>query len=344
MRLNLQLTTTVWHAALPKGINKLVLLALCNHVNDATGLTWPSVTRLARLCGMSSRTVQTHIRALLRAGILCVRRLRTGHSTWYAVNLNGLPSAFPEGDLDSGPVDNSVDSDTFVDNSALPPAESAPPATDLGTPPPQIHVLTPAESAPITGFNFEGNIRRTAGAPALPATLVMIDGVNPKVLADFVAIRKKKKAGALDSTALETLCSQAALAGMTLEQVLIKCRDKGWARFEASWLTTQPAPHIGSITTPAAPAGPPPARPKPADPAIVAAELQRQRLIRQTPPPVIAGIQIGSTGPSWAHRIVNRHQSGERITRAVLRDACTVLRLDPSSLSCTPATAAARMH
>ena len=107
MRLNLQLTTTVWHAALPKGINKLVLLALCNHVNDATGLTWPSVSRLARLCGMSPRTVQTHIRALLRVGILCVRRLRTGHSTCYAVNLEGLPNAFPEDELDIGPVDNS---------------------------------------------------------------------------------------------------------------------------------------------------------------------------------------------------------------------------------------------
>lgn len=343
MRLNLQLTTTVWHAALPNGINKLVLLALCNHVNDASGLTWPSVGRLARLCGMSERSVQTHIRALLRAGILCVRRLRTGHSTCYAVNLDGLPSAFPEGELDSGPVDNSA---LELPQPGLPPAKSAPPATDLGTPPPQIQVSTPAESAPITGFNFEGNIRRTAGAPALPATPVMIDGVNPQVLADFVAIRKKKKAGALDSTAIETLCSQAALANMTLEQVLIKCRDKGWARFDASWLTTRPAPNIGSITTPAAPAGPLPAPSKPADPAIVAAELQRQRLILQTPPAPIAGIQIGSKGPGWAHLIVNRHQSGERITRAVLRDACSVLRLDPSSLSCTTSapTTAARMH
>jgi hypothetical protein len=80
---------------------------------------------------------------------------------------------------------------------------------------------TPAESAPITVFNFKENIEGTS-APALPvaATLMMIDGVNPEVLADFAAIRKTKRKGPVTAAVIEEICQQAHLAGLTLAQAL----------------------------------------------------------------------------------------------------------------------------
>ena len=57
-----------------------MLLCFCAHLNDAAKLSWPSVARVARLCGMGERTVQNHIRALERAGILVDRLRRTGRA------------------------------------------------------------------------------------------------------------------------------------------------------------------------------------------------------------------------------------------------------------------------
>lgn len=342
-RLDLELTATVWHAQMPKGISKLVLLAFCAHVNEA-GLCWPSIGRLARLCGMGERTIQTHVRALKQAGILCPRHIRTGHATRYAVNLDSLKSAFAD---DSAPVDSSAPE---LPGAALNPADFAQTPAESGIRPPQLSTQTPADSAPITVLNLKENIERTeTPAPALPA-LMMVDGVNPQVLADFAAIRAKKRVGPLNATALEALCGEAAIAGMSLEQVLKTCCTRNWARFEAAWMADagprSTIPSHAAITVPAPPAGQPPEPVKLAAPEVVAAGRERLAAIRQTPAPVPVGIQIGgATGTGWACALVNKAKTGQRVAHAALRDACKVLKLDPASLTATVApAAAARMH
>lgn len=95
---SLEMIGRVWLSALPKGVSKIVLLCFCAHLNDVSALSWPSVARVARLCGMGERTVQKHIRALERAGILVARLRRTGRATRYAIALDGLrplPCAAP---------------------------------------------------------------------------------------------------------------------------------------------------------------------------------------------------------------------------------------------------------
>jgi len=170
-----------------------VLQCFCHHVNNDSGLCWPSITRVALMCGLSERAVQGHVRRLVTAGILRPR-LRTGHATRYTIHLDGLaPLVF-----------------------TTPAAFAATPAENT-SPPPQVSTPTPAESAPITVFNFKENIEGTS-APALPVadTLMMIDGVNPEVLADFAAIRKTKRKGPVTAAVIEEICQQAHLAGLTL--------------------------------------------------------------------------------------------------------------------------------
>ena len=338
MSLNLDMTAKVWLSALPKGTNKLVLLCFCQHLNDTSALSWPSISRVARLCGMSERTVQCHVRTLQRAGIL-LARLRTGRATKYAIDLSGLtPLQFAT----AAPANDTDLFEPAADNLAATPANPAPTPAETGTPPPQLTAPTPAIPAPITVFNSEKNMTGT-GAPALPAALMMmmVDGVSPRILEDFAAVRESKRAAPLTLTAIDSLRAEAALAGLSVEAALVTCIKRGWARFEAAWLTdgrSTPALHLVATTAPAKPASAPQEPTKLAAPEVAAAGRQRLSLIRQTPPVPVVGIQIGTTGPGWAHAIVNKHMCGQRVSHASLRDACTALKTTPASLN------AARLH
>lgn len=329
--LSLDLAARLWRCALPRGASKLVLQCFCHHVNNDSGLCWPSIARVALMCGLSERAVQGHVRRLVTAGILRPR-LRIGHATRYTIHLDGLvPLVFPT------------------------PAAFATTPAENASPPPQVSTLTPAESAPITVFNLQENIEGTA-APALPVadTLMMIDGVKPEVLADFAAIRKTKRKGPVTAAVIEEICQQAHLAGLTLAQALKTCCDprRRWARFEANWLrpasggwASAPTAQAGQaaqtasgggamLTTPTPTLWTPPES-KPAAPEVAAAGRERIAALRQS----VVGAGLGSSASKgWAHTVIEKHQSGQPVRRAVLLDACAALKLDPASL------AAGRFH
>ena len=353
--LGLDLAARLWRCALPRGVSKLVLQCFCHHVNNESGLSWPSIARVALMCGLSARAVQGHVRGLVTAGILRPR-LRIGHATRYTVHLDGLmPLAFasapgagvarPDAPWQgAGAVENPAPATTPT------PAAFAAPRAENDTPPPQVSTPTPAESAPITVLNIKENTEGT-GAPALPAALTVVDGVNPEVLADFAAIRKAKRTGPVTAAVIEAIGQQARLAGLSLEQALQTCCDprRRWARFEAGWLQAAPggcgisaqiaktaptARSAAALTTPAPALWKPPVS-KPAAPEVVAAGRARIAALRQA----TVGAGLGSSkGCGWAHAAIEKHQSGQPVRRAVLLDACAALRLNPASLG------AARMH
>lgn len=59
--------------------------------------------------------------------------------------------------------------------------------------------------------------------------------VGQQVWADWIALRKSKKAPATQ-TALDGIAKEAINAGITLEQALSMCCERGWTGFKASWL------------------------------------------------------------------------------------------------------------
>jgi len=341
--LNLQLTRKVWLSALPRGVSKVVLLCFCQHANDGTGLSWPSVVRVARMCGMSERTVQCHIRKLEQAGIL-VARLRTGRTTRYTIHLNSLgPLVFESetvvlaDDLakNNQPMDNFNNPAEIVNNSSITPATFAENMQGFA---PQLaeNDKKPVEICTLT-INRTINEPKGTAVPALPASALMVDSVNPEVLARFAAIRKTKRKGPVTAEVIEEICRQAHLAGLTLEQALQHCchADRKWARFEASWMQAKPSSsNAATVTTPAAGLWKPPVS-QLAKPEIRIAELQRQRQICQTRPEPVAGMRLGRPGAGWAHAIVHKYQSGQPVSRTSLREACLVLKIMPASLSTT---------
>ena len=339
--LSLDLAARLWRCTLPRGTSKLVLQCFCHHVNNTSGLCWPSIARVARMCGLSERAVQGHVRGLVAAGILRPR-LRIGHATRYTVYLEGLvPLVFasaPGGGVVL--LDDAWQGAGAVHRPAPTPAVFAALAAKNDTPPPQISTWTPAESAPITVLNIQQNTEGT-GAPALPAALRVVDGVRPEVLADFAAIRQAKRMGPVTAAVIETIGQQARLAGLSLEQALQTCCDprRRWARFEAGWLSAAPGGFgispAATITPVKAPAlWKPPVAP-PAAPEVVAAGRARIAALRQA----TVGAGLGSSkGCGWAHAAIEKHQSGQAVRRAVLLDACAALRVNPASLR------GARMH
>jgi len=103
--LSLDLAARLWRCALPRGTSKLVLQCFCHHVNNTSGLCWPSIARVARMCGLSERAVQGHVRGLIKAGILRPR-LRIGHATRYTVHLDGLAPLVFASARGAGAMDN----------------------------------------------------------------------------------------------------------------------------------------------------------------------------------------------------------------------------------------------
>lgn len=110
---------------------KSVLAAVCDAVNDESGIGWPSVEHMAHYCSTSVRSVQSHLAALEAAGMI-TREMRIGRSTIYRVNKDVFPR------------------DAYFDRKRTPPQFSHPRnrRTPADSAPPQNAYQTPADSAP----------------------------------------------------------------------------------------------------------------------------------------------------------------------------------------------------
>ena len=74
-------TFWAWEVDINKAPLKLTLLQLANNAND-DGISWYSVPKMARRCGMSERALQGHIKTLEEIGLLVVKD-RPGTSRIY---------------------------------------------------------------------------------------------------------------------------------------------------------------------------------------------------------------------------------------------------------------------
>ncbi|MCK1783110.1 helix-turn-helix domain-containing protein [Pseudomonas sp. TNT11] len=88
----------VWTHEFESTTAKLVMMALAKHASEK-GKGWPGVKTLASFCGISSRTVQRHIKEFERAGLLTIQKKyrRDGGQTTnrYFINLTSAQALAP---------------------------------------------------------------------------------------------------------------------------------------------------------------------------------------------------------------------------------------------------------
>ena len=193
---------------------KLVLLALADHADDA-GLCWPSVATISERTGLSESTTRRAIAELEKLGHL-TRKFQTGRPTYYSIN--------------------PCQSDTT--STATPLSEKLMTPVTV-TPTPVREANDPCQRSK---YNHHESSLIIIESPLVnkPATinadyLVNAFHVDKQIADDWLLVRKHKKAPPLSMTALKLLEAESRKAGITPAQAIAQAAGSGWISFKASY-------------------------------------------------------------------------------------------------------------
>jgi hypothetical protein len=103
--------------------------------------------------------------------------------------------------------------------------------------------------APDSCSEREGETEREKEAEvrAPRSTTPVLEGVSAELLADYLQVRKAKKAGPLTDTAIAGLQREAGKAGLTLALAVTACVEFGWQGFNAGWYAERTKGKPGQI-------------------------------------------------------------------------------------------------
>lgn len=203
---------------------------------------WPSMQYLVNATSQDRKTVLEGIKRLRSAGLLVDTGERKGATKSVVVYRLSSPEIGT-----STACEPAVDmSDSSTENGAAPNLEAVPffPISSPVFPTKQSQISV--EAVPKTGHR---TIKDTTGNPKTPKVCAdrtdLLDGVPAQVVADYLAVRKAKRAGTLTETAVDGLKREALKAGIGLVEAVRACCEFGWQGFNAGWY----AQRIGTTTT-----------------------------------------------------------------------------------------------
>lgn len=226
----------------PKSSAKFVLVVMAN-LADKNMTCWPSYRHLTEATAQDVKTVQVGLRRLREDGFIVdtgERKGSTGQVIVYRLNTtrNGCVSS-EANTTENGPVIEESKTPVFPDKTPKFPDKD-----------PQISHETP----PKTGDGHHKDTTRTPQNPKKGAAdrVDLLEGVPAGVVADYLQVRKAKRAGALTETAVDGLKREASKAGLSLPDAIRACCEFGWQGFNAGWYSQR----VGtSGPKPAKPAG-----------------------------------------------------------------------------------------
>ena len=357
-RLSLRVYRAAWAVSLPAS-TKLVLLAICSHINDTTGYANLSVARIAGLCAMHERTTQVHMRKLTTLGLLATGRMPGMRVCAYRVNEEALERAQVQPDFAERGVQNLQDLPPMgaedVQVLSAKGGDSCKKHVEITTqygkelkereersaqPPPSSFLIENIEQPP-----FQQPAPK-ASAAAEPAP----QGVSADSLDQLNDQRITNGKGRLQTGDIAQLQAQAALAGITAQDAvnwLLASPKRNF--FRAEFLTAKDAAAAAPAPAPARLASPAPQvsslRPVSTEQSAAAASVARAALAA-----LLSSAKAGDSpanvntgnGPSWAQQAVAKARSGQHVSHAVLKDACKVLRLNPKDVRAAAAAPASQ--
>lgn len=209
---------------------KAVLMSLADYANDA-GECWPSIPTLCDWTCFSERAVHNAIKWLEQAKLVIADR-SDGRHTRYVVTADGFQ---PPQEL------RHRRSCATAAGAVEPPQEMQSPPQHVQSPPQELR------------SNHQEPLRTTkkATTKSAPVLAVMPDGVDPQTWADWLALRKAKKAP-VSETVLREVVREAAKAGLTLTRFLEIWCARGSQGLQADWLKPNERAGPASSTRPSA--------------------------------------------------------------------------------------------
>lgn len=199
-----------------KSSAKFVLVAMANLAGPEM-TCWPSYKHLTTATAQDVKTVQAGLRRLREEGFITDtgdRKGITGQVIVYRLNtpefggVQPLPKTpeIPTKTPETGGLSETAKTPVFPGNTPKFPGKD-----------PQISLETP----PKTG---DGHHKDTLKTPKTPKDggdrLDLLADVSPQVLADYLKVRKAKRAGSLTVTAIAGLRREAEKAGVSCEQAV----------------------------------------------------------------------------------------------------------------------------
>ncbi len=223
-----------WRITGISGTEKSVLVSLADQA-DETGLCWPSVATTAERTCFSDRAVQKAIHSLAEKGYLTVQVSPGGKSNKYTIN----PEPRSPLTVASTPANGEPNS----------PLNGEPRSPRTTFTPNDIH--RNGEPRSPNGEPRSPKPSRTIREPSNKSTRP--DGVDEKLWADFLVIRKAKRAPVTE-TAIAGIRREAQRAGMDLNAAIATCCERGWIGFKADWVARD-AVRQSAAKPPTAPMG-----------------------------------------------------------------------------------------
>lgn len=241
---------------------KCVLMALADRANDA-GQAWPSIAWLGEWTCFGRTAVIEALKGLESLGLITMAR-STGRNNQCQMNLDRAAELSSQ-TASTGPMEGQLEGANPSATRTSPPDEPVrqtdthPSATRTTTRPPDGPTRPP--DGPDTSLNINKTSKKTkekrVTAPAQP-DLFEVAGVSPELLADYMAVRKAKKAVPFTATALNVMKREADKAGLTVAEAMTVCCEAGWQGFNAGWY----ARRTGDSRVGAQPAKPAPRLPE----------------------------------------------------------------------------------
>jgi hypothetical protein len=189
---------------------KLVFLAIADYSNQY-GKSWPAISTIGKKCGLSPRTIHSHLSNLQKKGFISKTQRRGRSSIYWVVldNLGMTEEKRPPQDPPETPADNADAS-----------------ARCAG------HLSNHRTQNPPASCQFSANKKQTSDVIKLVAL-----GIEQQVAKDWITTRKTKGAKALTQTFLNGLVREANIAGISVCVAARIAVERQWNSFNAAWIT-----------------------------------------------------------------------------------------------------------
>ncbi|TSE30196.1 helix-turn-helix domain-containing protein [Tepidimonas charontis] len=256
--MSIKLVSMAWEAAPLSGSELLCLLAMCDWANDDGGSLHPSMQAIARKIRVSEKQARRIVQGLVEAGYLTVvgnpHGGAPGSTKQWVINVRKLRELAARkqavadatttvyGTPPTGVPDPSHGCPSTPPMGVTPPVDGTPPT---GVPDPSHGCpSTPPTGVPDPSHRWEPNrhrtVNRTVNEPLVERACARAatdppDDVDQQVFADWLAVRRAKRAGPVTPTVLAGMRREAAKAGIGLQEAIAHCCVAGWQGFRADW-------------------------------------------------------------------------------------------------------------